>query len=221
MRSPDPTRRAASRAVLASDAGLAGIVLVVVIGWALAAVFMLSRTIVAAQQIDRRVGVITGELNPIDENLDAVELAQGTAGIAREIADAAAPLDGQLDDIVGSVGSIDASAQEIRATVGSIGDSVTSIDGSVAGIDDSVGGIRSSFSSLLGVVRSIDSRVAGINRRADSVVTLVGAIRQDTTNILAELGPGHGTPADARIHGHANSIDCSPAVFVRSRHCGR
>lgn len=202
-----------------SEHGLAAIALVLVISWALTAVFMLSRTIVAAQQIDRRVAFVTTQTGPIDDNLDAIELAQETGEIAEDISSAAAPLSGHLDDVVSSARSIDSTGQDILATVGAIGDDVDEIAATAGEISASVDDIHGNFSELLPVVRSIDDRVAGINRRADDATDVVSAIERDTGDILAELGPGHGTPADAGIHGHANSIDCSPLVAPRSRHC--
>lgn len=204
-----------------SEHGLAAIALVLVIAWALTAVFMLSRTIVAAQQIDRRVAFVTTQTGPIDEDLDAVELAQETGEIAENIASAAAPLSGHLDDVVSSARSIDSTAENILATVGEIGENVDEISATASGIGGSVDGIHGDFSELLPLVRSIDDRVAGINRRVDDVIGLVSAIKGDTGDILAELGPGHRSPADTGIHGHANSIDCSPLVAPQSRYCGK
>ena len=87
-------RSAASR-----EAGLAGIALVIVIAWALAAVMMLTGTLIAAQQIDDRVATILGEVSPIDDDLDSVKLAQETDRIAKDILTAAEPLSGQLDQV--------------------------------------------------------------------------------------------------------------------------
>lgn len=201
------------------ERGLAGTALVIIISWALAAVLMLTGTLIAAQQIDDRVATIVNEVSPIDEDLDSVELAVDTNRIARGILDAAEPLSGQLDDVIGSVGGISPSVDEILTTAGSINDTVLDIGDNARSIGSTVDGIHSNLSAVLGEVRTIESGVTAINIKAATAISLVTGIRSDLDQVLALL-QGHGTPANANIHGHANSIDCSPAVAPQSRHCG-
>ncbi|MGQ0678643.1 MAG: hypothetical protein ACT4OM_03125, partial [Actinomycetota bacterium] len=48
-----------------SELGQAGLALIIVIAWALTAVVMLTRTLVSAEQIDRKVNDITRDLNEV------------------------------------------------------------------------------------------------------------------------------------------------------------
>jgi methyl-accepting chemotaxis protein len=234
---------------LSEERGVAGIALVLVIAWALTAVFMLTNTLVSAQQIDHRVGVIVHEVSPIDNDLDAVKLAAETNRVAGEIRTAAQPLSGQLAQVVDAAGGIDRSvvsildsaegingtvkeingtAKEINGTAGSINGTVKGIYGNAASINDTVKSINGNGGQILEVVRSIKGGVVAINQRADAIIGLVKAIKADTANILAQVGPGHGSPSNASIHGHANSIDCSNLTGVpgvqtvpRGTHCDR
>jgi methyl-accepting chemotaxis protein len=237
---------------LTGKRGLAGVILVLVIAWALAAVLMLTGTLLAARDIDDRVEVITREVKPADRDLDAVRLAATTSRIADRILEAARPLSGQLDQVIRATHGIDRSARSILVTAGSIGDTVESIHttvgsihgtvgsiestaGSIGGhvnsIGRSVGGIHSRARTILLTTRSIDAGVEAINRRALIVTRLVRAIKSDTGSLLedglAHIGPEHGPDTDATLHGHANSIDCSPLVRTLGQargapsYCGR
>lgn len=232
--------------LVTDESGLAGTVLVLVIAWALLAVFFLTRTLVAAEQIDQRVGFITGQVDAAAEDLDLIALAAQTGDIAVEIHREVDPLSGQLAEVVDlakgigdTAGSIAATATSIDETVGGINETAASILTTARDIDDNVGSINASvddinagFGRLLPVVGSIacgedastepgpreelaiqrracgDRGVPGINRRAGVVIALADRIAADTTDILAEVGRRHGEPADATLHGHANSIDC-------------
>jgi methyl-accepting chemotaxis protein len=214
-------RSAASR-----EAGLAGIALVIVIAWALAAVMMLTGTLIAAQQIDDRVATILGEVSPIDDDLDSVKLAQETDRIAKDILTAAEPLSGQLDQVIEAAGSIDQSvttilesAEEINATAKDINGSVKGIGSDVSEIGSSVGTIDSNLRAVLQEVRTIEPGVAAINVKAAQAIALVRGITNDLDRVLA-LIKGHGRPGNSNLHGHANSIDCSAALSGRSEHCG-
>lgn len=233
------------------DAGLAAIALVIVIAWALGAVLMLTGTLVAAQQIDEQVAVITTNVSDIDDDLDAIRLTQRTNEVVADILSAAEPLDGQLEDVVSSVDGIDGHVVSILDRAGSINETAVSIDETVEEIGDNarsinatVDGINANFGAILETARSINcggvgregiqslsqqrevcgtKGVPGINNRVDAVIAIVRAIQQDTVDILRHVtidgsnAQQHGEPADARIHGHADSIDCR----VGGEHCGR
>lgn len=188
---------------LSSLSTLQGTVLVVVIAWALGAVLMLTSTIVSANQIDRRVDVITSEVKGIDADTDAVELAGSVAETAEGIDAAAAPLSGQLDEVIAATEGINASAASILETAGSIGATVDSIRSTVGSINSTVDDIHANVGGILPVTQSIDAGVEAINHRADRIIAAVRAIKADTGNTLAQV---------LEIHTHANSINCSPAV---------
>lgn len=178
------------------EAGIVGANLAIVLAFALFAVIQLTRTTIAAEQIDDKVEIIVGEVEPIDEELNAVPILDEVDQSARQILTAAQPLTGQLNEVVGSAASID-------NTVSSILSNATSINGTVRGIGGTV-------SSLQPVVRSINDGVATINRQADQVIALVRAVEGDTTNILSQVGVASpGGHVGKTIHGHANAIDCA------------
>jgi hypothetical protein len=194
--------------------GVVAINLVLVLSFALFAVIMLTNTTVKATQIDDRVKKIRGEVGQVDTELTNVPQLDQTAIVAGEIDVATKNLDREAGDIVTSAKSID-------RTVSSILSNATSINGTV-------GSINSTLGSIQGVVRSIDggslgSRfgAAGINTRLADIRRSVGGIKSDTGSILAQVGLGHGGPGGNSIHGHANSIDCSPALtIVAGSNCG-
>jgi len=186
--------------------------LVVIVVWALTAVVLLTGTLITAQRIDNRVGVINSEVSPIDEDLDSVVLAVETGRIAGEINTAAKPLTAQFTQIIESGDGIEASAasiaerakqinanaESINSTVGSInsnvseigvgadeiGASIGSINANARSINSSVDGISGSFVGIDGEVRSIHDEVRGINTRADTVIGISRGIKGNTEGIL-------------------------------------
>ncbi len=180
------------------EAGVVGANLAIVVAFALFAVIQLTRTTIAAEQIDKRVKVIVGEVEPIDEELNNVPILDEVGASAERILEAAGPLSGQAGDIITAAQSIDTKVSSILSNASSINGTVRSINGTA--------------SALQPVVRSINDGVATINRQADQVIGLVRGIKGDTGNILANVGTaspaGHTFPGGKTIHGHANSIDC-------------
>lgn len=201
-----------------NEEGLAGASLVIVIAWALAAVLMLTGTLVAAQQIDERVFEIRNLVTDIGEGTQHVALTQEINASAAGILDAASPLSAQLDQVVASASSINGTVTNILGTAGEINSVVTrdissnvlAIGASEAGIAGSVQPIHDTFSALLPVVQSINQGVADINGRVDVVLDNVHGIKSDTGNIRREVG----TVGTASIAGHANSIDCNSIVVL-------
>ncbi|MBW3576246.1 MAG: hypothetical protein KY462_00610 [Actinobacteria bacterium] len=230
------------------ESGLAATVLVIVIAWALAAVLMLTGTLLSARQIDDRVVTITSEVSAIDENTDAIQLTQQTIEISGNILTEVQPLSGQAgqvvtaaNDIAGNLGSINSTAGEINGKVNQINASVNSIGASVRSVGASVNSIHGNVRAILATVNSIAcgsngpnpgitdlnrirqvcgrNGVPGINNRVVEILGLVRGIKADTDAILLEVGPGHINQGLKTIHGHANSIDCSPAA--PGGHCGQ
>ncbi len=195
---------------LRGEAGVVGANLAIVLAFALFAVIQLTRTTIAAEQIDDRVEVIVGEVNPINEELNNVPLLDETDRMAAEILRAAQPLSAQAGEII-------TTAQSIDGTVSNILGNAASINGTVRNINGTLG-------SLQPVVRSINDGVAAINGRADRIIALVRAIQADTGNVLFQVGGvgpgGHTFPGGKTIHGHANAIDCELAVLGPGA-CGR
>ncbi|MGH9152120.1 MAG: hypothetical protein ACRD03_06955 [Acidimicrobiales bacterium] len=193
-----------------SEAGVVGANLAITLAFALFAVIQLSRTTIAAEQIDDRVEVITSDVGEIDAELVNVPKLDETSRIAREILTAAQPLSQRADEILVAARSID-------GTVSGILGNATSISGTVDGI-------RGNLGALQPVVRSINDGVAAINGRVDRIIPLVAGIKVDLGNVLLEVGgggvAGHTGPGGKTISGHANSIDCSLAI-LDSQGCER
>lgn len=192
------------RRIFAGSRGLAGGILVVVIAWALAAVLMLTGTLIAARDIEDRVlGIadvrgISSTVSEIDRELDAVRLTEKTGGIAVRILRRAEPLDDRLTEIVTAARDIDGNAVKILGEARSINDRVVSINSKVHSINDHVA--------------SIGSSVASINDAAGSINALAGSINSTVRSINSNAGSIGGTVVDIERTGRgvlttARSID--------------
>lgn len=195
--------------------------LIIIVVWAVAAVLMLTGTLVAAHQIDDRVNDdIVKSVPEIDQDTDNVKLAAETSRIAARILPAVDGISDQLDEvheetvsindtvgaprrggthILGTARRINGTVRRIESTVvgrigptvQGIGATVGSIGAHVGSIHASVRSIRASGGGILATARSIERGVAAINARADRGIATVGGIAQDLDNVLHEVGPGH------------------------------
>lgn len=155
--------------MLRGERGLAPALLVVIIAWALAAVLMLTGTILAAQQIEQRVGSIVGSTSQIDGDLDAIRLAGRTGRISADIRTAAKPLAGELDQVIVAARGIDGSARSILDTAGSINRNVVTINATASAINSNVRAINATADSINANVVSIRARAAGIESTAGAI----------------------------------------------------
>ena len=190
------------------DRGIVGVNLVLGIAFALYAVIMLSRTTLAAKQIDDRVRVIVTEVGPGSNvsRLDETQKLNTIGKTAEDILAAARPLSGQ--------------AQVILDTARSIDNTVSAINANATEINGTVKSINSTAASLLPVVQQIHGDesldpitggVAAINKRADLAFPPVNGISQDLRAVLVNVGL-EGTGAhqpNVTIHSHVNSINCA------------
>lgn len=185
------------------QAGIVGANLAITLAFALFAVIQLTRTTIAAEQIDDRVDTIVSDVGDIDEDLVNVPKLDETNRIAKQIRAAAAPLSAQAGEILDTAKSIDGTVSSILANAGSI--------------NGTVKGIRGNLGTLQPVVRSINDGVSDINGRADRVIRDVRNIKNDLANVLTQVGGGgaggHTNAGGKTISGHANSIDCSVAIL--------
>lgn len=190
------------------ESGVVGVILTLVIVWALVAVVMLTRTLQAAQQIDTRVVDITasvkginGHLNtgcdpaqPSSCNNQALPVLSQTETIAAQINDAAKPLTGQVGQVLSDVNNVNTTASSILATATSINGTVHSINGLALNIGSSVHSIAGSINGINGDVAAIkgsgglDFGVIGINNRASLIIGLVNGIKGDTATITNQAG---------------------------------
>jgi methyl-accepting chemotaxis protein len=187
-------------ATLGLAPSLPGIVLVVVIVWALAAVLMLTGTLVNAREIDNTLPLINAQVLPIDEDLDNVELAEETARLTERIRVAAAPLSDQADRIIVEARKIDRNAASILVTARAINDTATTINetattinGNVLAINDTVSAISGNVVSINGTVNSIGANVFSINGRVSRVGGNVATINRRVTRVLGAVGPAGAT----------------------------
>jgi len=177
---------------------LPGLLLVIVIFWALAAVLMLTGTLINAREIQDTVEVINGEVSStdgIDKDLDSVKELVKTRKTVASIRDAADPLTGQADQIISTAGAINRNAKSILGTAGSINTTAKSINSTVVSINQSVNSIGASVVQINQRVNSIGASVSSINTLARSIATAVGppgatdatSIKASVTRILADL----------------------------------
>jgi hypothetical protein len=194
-------RRPSSR----DERGIVGVVLTIVIIFALLAVIELTRTLEAAQSINTTVMNITGSVQGANAHLntgcqtgtsnaeqncptDALPVLNTTVSEVAAIDAAAKPLSGEASQILDSVNSINTTATAILGNASTINTTVHSINGAVGSIGSSVGGIHSSLDSVNADVTNIQGGVAAINQRADTIIGSVNGIKGDTSTINGQAG---------------------------------
>ena len=156
---------------------LPGIMLVIVIFWALFAVLLLTGIISTANRIESRVGVINESVTPINTKLDTVAVLTNVQDTANQIRDAAASLTGIVGNVADSASSIDNSAKAILVSAQSINTSVKQINGSVLEINKSASAIDSTLLEVLASATSINNTVNQIGPTFIQVVDLVYDIK--------------------------------------------
>lgn len=183
---------------LRGERGLAPALLVVIIAWALAAVLMLTGTILSAQRIEGNVGEIVGSTSSIDGDLDAVRLAAKTTRISGDILTAAEPLVGQLDQVIVSARSIDRRANSILDTAESINGKAVAINSTVGSINQTAGAINQTAGAINATAGSINANVTSILRRAQAIESTAGSINAKVQSINGHVNG---------IAGSVNSIN--------------
>jgi len=157
------------RSALNGTRGFAGIMLVLIIVWALAAVLMLTGTIIAASRIDDSVAVIKPEVSDIDGETELVALAKKTAKTTDKIRDAAEPLTGELVKTLAAAKSIDKTAKSIDGNLRTTLARASTINGNVLTIGGTVGQINGNVNTIGSTVRAINSNARSINASARSI----------------------------------------------------
>ncbi len=190
------------------EGGIVAVNLVLFLGFALYAVVQLTRTTLAAQQIDERVVVITKEVGPIDQNLDEVPKLDQTNKTAQEIRVAAQNLSAEAGNIITAATSINGTVSDINANADTINGTVKQIAGNVGSISGSVRTIGGNATSLDSEVMQIRSGVAGINGRVMVIIDLANTIRGDLSNVNSVVGSSGALTFNGSdtINGHARQI---------------
>lgn len=142
-----------------NDRGQAGIALIIVIAWALSAVLVLTRTLVAAQEINTKVKVITSDLASSKHDTGFVSQLNMTEQTADNILSDAAPLTGQLETVKTTAAHIDQQVDGITPPVQSINGLVHTIQGQVASIYGVVNSGPKSIAQVLDTIRATQSSV--------------------------------------------------------------
>ena len=216
---------------------LPGIMLVIVILWALVAVIFLTGILAAANRIESRVGQINSSLTPINNKLNTVPILTNVSNTANQIREAASNLSPTIGRIADSASSIDASLKQVGDTVGPINKSAKAINASVLQINQSVGTIGPGLANVLGLtgtinasVHSIDGELAGtlnnvydirgrvalVTGQADDILRTARHIHGDSSSISAIVGVA-GIPRT--VNGNAHGIESSP-LLLRSANAG-
>jgi len=190
------------------EGGIVAVNLVLFLGFALYAVVQLTRTTLAAQQIDERVVVITREVGPIDQNLNEVPKLDLTNETAAKIRVAAEPLTGEAQNIINAAKSIDGTVADINGNADAINATVKQIAGNVNSIAGSVRTVGGNATPLTNTVLDIRTGVADINKRVDVIIGLARPIAGDLDNVDNVVGSvGRGDFAGSQtINGHAAEI---------------
>ena len=186
------------RGFRSGDRGQAGIALIIVIAWALSAVLILTRTLVAAQEINNKVTDITAHLAGSKQDTSYVSQLNKTEVTASTILQNAAPLTGQLEIVKNTaahiqqqVDGITPPVQTINATVHVIHDQVSTILATAQSINNTLTAIRNTQSSV------ILTDVVNIKADTTSIITNVHTIDADLCHAnygvaLGILSSGHG-----------------------------
>jgi hypothetical protein len=158
---------------LRSDRGQIGLALIIVIAWGLTAVVFLTRILVTAQEINRRVTTITDSLTDIGGETALVAELQHTEKVAADILVAA-------KDISPKLVVVDDTAKHIDATVTPILNSLQRINSTVVVIGNRV-------KEILANAQNIDRTAKVINGQATTIFNTVdpkqGGIQADTARI--------------------------------------
>lgn len=176
------------KAIRSGKSGLAGIVLVIVIVWALAAVLMLTGTLVAARSINDDVGIIRPEVSDIFTDTKFVALAGKTEKISGRISKAAKPLIGRARSTLAAAKQIDVTAKSILRRARTINGTVGQINGNVLGIGTTVSGIGGSFNGISSSVAGIGASAQGINTSVRSINATARQVNDDVRSIRSRLG---------------------------------
>ena len=162
------------RGFRSGDRGQAGIALIIVIAWALSAVLILTRTLVAAQEINNKVTDITSKLAGAKGDTSYVSQLNKTENTASSILTAAAPLTGQI-------AIIDTTARHIQGVFDGVVPTVVNINQTVHVIHDQVG-------TILATAQSINNTLTAVHNTQSSVILGdVQKIKADTSSIIINV----------------------------------
>ena len=199
----------------AGSAVLANLVTVVVVLVAFSTVVvLLQRTTSTANSIDHKAKRIAKTGQGINTATDSVIQLNRTNETAASILTTAQPLQGKLDQIVqlaqsidghagsilgtaktingtgatvnGTAGTINKTAKTINGTAADIHATALAIDGTAGKINGTAKDINGQAAAILDVAKRINADVSAINQSIDTTLSIVGAVKGDTGNILGQ-----------------------------------
>jgi len=205
------------RNILSGARGMAGLVLVILIAWALLSVIFLTGTLLAARSIDRSVNTAKTGINPLVENIgtDAryIDEARKIAGVSGQILTAAKPLSGQLSVIESTARTgIDPKLKSVLTKVGDINEVAGSINSNVLQIGSTVDAILGNATSINGSVQSINARGGSILRSARHINSSARSILSNAGGILSRVQSIDKRVAT--INSEAGTIDTTAAPIA-------
>jgi methyl-accepting chemotaxis protein len=160
------------------ELGQAGIALIIVIAWALTAVVMLTRTLISAQAIDKKVDSITNSLGEVHDETALVAELQKTEKTSAAILTAAKPLTGMLGHVDEVAKNIDVTAKSINPNAKAINATVVSINGHVV--------------NILSTARAIEQTLVTATNQATSIKNSVNSIKGDSAEIQRQTSSDEG-----------------------------
>lgn len=189
------------------ESGIVGANLVAVIAFALFAVIVLARTLVAAQSINSQVAdIIKPEISNVNLSLKTLPVLNQVNATAAKIMTAAKPLSGQAGQIMdatksimGTAHSINGAATSINADVRSIGSDVSSVTGSVGSINSSVNNISGTVGGIAGAVNSIQGNVGAISGDTGSINSSARSIQDNLSGVMSQVVDIKGQQVPALI----------------------
>lgn len=143
-------------------------------------VIQLNRTNETAASILATAEPLQGKLDQI------VKVAQSIDGRAGSILGTAKDINGTGAKVNGTAGTINKTAKDINATAGAIHATAVAIDGTAGKINGTAKDINSQAAAILDVAKRINNDVAAINQSIDTTLGVVGAVKDDTGNILVQ-----------------------------------
>jgi methyl-accepting chemotaxis protein len=156
---------------------------------------LVNRVAWTAESINDKAGRIAKTAVPINQATDAVLNLDTTNQLAGSILETAKPLQGKLAEIVRLAKSVDSLAISINSSASTVDGTAKSINGDATGI--------------VQTAQSIDRGVKQIITNLNQTLSIVGAVKGDSGNILGQAQtahrlaacidqglPGPGSPAD-------------------------
>lgn len=162
----------------------------------------------SAAPLQRQLATVVSLAGGIDNEAGSIDSSAGTINSsAVRINSTAHSINTDAGSINASAGSVKTSALSINSSAGLINNSAGSVEGSALKIGGSASGINGNATSILTYARRINTDVNLINDNLDVTISLAGAIKGDTGNIVQEAATARSNAAciDSKVEGSQGS----------------